>query len=119
MEPPPEEKKLRIASFAAHSARGLVRERPARRKIMFAAVLAALVLMICGSTLLAPILDPHQHPIWFLLYWLACGWVTVLALLLALFDLLLVSRDGRTLRQNLQRQIAFDGSAPQKDDQDK
>ena len=77
-----------------------------RRKAMFIAVVAALVLMICGSTLLAPIIDPHEHVLWFISYWFACAWVTILALLLALFDLLLVRRDGRIERENLRRQVS-------------
>ena len=37
----PREKKLRIAPFALHAARGMIRDQNARRKIMFVAVLVA------------------------------------------------------------------------------
>jgi protein-S-isoprenylcysteine O-methyltransferase Ste14 len=106
MEPQPDQKNLRIGSFAAHSARGLLRDRRLRRKTMVAALAVALLLMVCGSSFLQSILDPHEHPVWFILYWFACAWVTVLALLLGIFDLLLTRRDGRAQRQNLQRHFS-------------
>ena len=56
-EPPPNEKKLRIAPFALHSARGLVRDQHTRRMTMFVIVILALVMLFLGSTVLAPALD--------------------------------------------------------------
>jgi hypothetical protein len=103
MEPQPNQKNLRIGSFAAHSARGLLRDRGLRRKTMFAAVAVALLLMVCGSSVLQSVLDPHDHPVWFILYWFACAWMTVLALLLGIFDLLLTRRDARAQRRNLRQ----------------
>jgi protein-S-isoprenylcysteine O-methyltransferase Ste14 len=108
MEPPQEEQKLRVGSFATHSARGLIRDRASRRKAMVAAVVVALALVLCGATVLRQPLNPHEHAVRFVLYWFACAWVTVLALLLAVFDLLMVRRDGRALRENLQRQFSAD-----------
>jgi hypothetical protein len=112
MEPRANQKNLRIGSFAAHSARGLLRDRRLRRKTMFAAVAVALLLMTCGSSFLQSILDPHDHPVWFILYWFVCAWVTVLALMLGIFDLLLNRRDGRAQRQHLQRQFSADIDIP-------
>ncbi len=99
MEPAP--KNLRLASFTAHAARGLIRERRARRKLMFAAVLMAVILAITGTTFLEPALNPHEHPLWFILFWFACAWLTVLALLLALFDALIVRAQARAARKSL------------------
>jgi hypothetical protein len=113
MEP---EKNLRISSFATHSARGLLRDRGLRRKTMFAAVAVALLFMVCGSSFLQSILDPHEHPVWFILYWFACAWVTVLALLLGLFDLLLTRRDARVQRENLRLQFSGDIDVPARTD---
>jgi hypothetical protein len=53
-----------------------------------------------------PALDPHEHPWRFILYWLACGWVTILVFLLAVLDLLLVRAKARTERKGLQDQFA-------------
>lgn len=97
----PNEKKLRFASFAVHATRGLVRDQNARRKTMFLAVLVAALLLFCGSTFLAPVLDPHARPGWFIFFWFVCAWITVLATLLAVFDLLLVRAEGRAARRRL------------------
>jgi hypothetical protein len=72
---------------------------------MFWTVIVAVVMLFLGSTVLAPVFDPRAHPAWFILYWLACAWVTVTAVLLAIFDLLLVRtqarRQARELKENL------------------
>ena len=104
--PPPNEKKLRFASFAIHATRGLLRDQNARRRTMFGLVCAALVLLFCGATFLAQILDPKQHPGWFIVYWAVCGWITATAVLLAIFDLLLVRAQGRALRRGLAEKLA-------------
>ena len=100
-EPVSQEKKLRFVSFAAHAARGLVREHQTRRKTMFAVVLIALVMLFCGATFLAPMLDPQTRPGWFIFYWAVCAWVTMTAVLLAVFDLLLVRAQERAARHAL------------------
>ncbi len=51
-------------------------------------------------------LDHHEHPAWFILPWLACAWLTTLALLLALFDLLIVCAQARAAREQLRDQFA-------------
>ena len=77
---------------------------------MFAVVLLALLMMVGGSTFLSSLLDPRAHPARFIVFWLACVWVTLSALLLAIFDALMVRRDGRALRENLQRQFSADAT---------
>lgn len=104
--PPPDEKKLRVTSFVIHVSRGLVRDQSTRRKTMFVATLVAVVMLFGGATLLAPALDPHQRPGWFVFYWFVCAWITLLALLLAIFDLLLVRLQGRAARRRLRKEIA-------------
>ena len=61
---------------------------------MFVVVIVALVMLFLGSTFLAPVLDPKVRPGWFIFYWAVCAWVTVTAVLLAVFDLLLVRAQG-------------------------
>jgi len=94
MDEPPE-KTLRTASFVVHAARGVIRDQTARRKTMFVLLVVALVLLFAGSTFLHSILNPRAHPVWFIFYWLVCGWLTVTAMLLALFDLLVVRAQAR------------------------
>ncbi len=101
----PNERKLRITSFATHAARGLLRDRQRRRQVMFWTVIVAVVMLFLGATFLAPVLDPHLRPGWFILYWLACAWITVTAVLLALFDLLQVRLQGRAERRRLAEEV--------------
>jgi len=104
--PPPNEKKLRIASFAIHAARGLVRDQNARRKTIFILTIVALLLLFAGSTFLVRVLDPHLRPGWFIFYWLVCAWITVTVALLAVFDLLLVRAQGRAEKRSLAQKIS-------------
>jgi hypothetical protein len=103
---PEPEKQLSILSFAAHAARGLVRDQNARRKTMFTLLVIALVLLFAGSTFLQSLLNPHQHPVWFMLFWFVCGWITLTAMLLAVFDLLRVRLDARKAARRLQGNLS-------------
>lgn len=105
-EDPPKQRQLRIASFAAHATRGLVRDQNTRRKTMFVIVLLAVVMLFVGATFLSPGLDPRLRLGWFIFYWLACAWITMTAVLLAIFDLLLVRAQAREEKRSLAQQIA-------------
>jgi hypothetical protein len=50
-----------------------------------------------------------------MLYWLACAWITVTAVLLALLDLLLVRAQARVEKRSLTQKVA---AAPKADDAD-
>jgi hypothetical protein len=93
--------RLRIASFAAHSARGLIRDQTTRRWAMFITVLVAMLLLFAGSTFLERLLAPREHPGRFIFFWLACAWFTLTALGLALFDLLMVRARSRAAKREL------------------
>jgi hypothetical protein len=105
-ERPPEEKKLRFASFAIHATRGLIRDRGTRRKTMFVLTLVALLLLFGGATFLVPVLDPHLRPGWFIFYWAVVAWITFTIVLLAIFDLLLVRAQGRKVQHGLAEKLA-------------
>jgi hypothetical protein len=112
METPPPEKKLRMVPFTVHATRGLLRDQRSRRKTMAISLVIAVVLMVAGLTVLRPWLDPQEHPWRFILYWLVCAWETVLVLLLALFDLLLVRAQTRAAKKLLEEHFRK-GSAPE------
>ena len=97
----PGEKKLRISSFAVQATRGLIRDQTTRRKTMFVLLIIALVLLFSGSTFLAPTITPREHPGWFVLFWFVCGWLTLTAMLLAFFDLLMVRLQARKTQRML------------------
>ena len=110
---PPNEKHLRFVSFAIHATRGLLRDQNFRRKTMFMVVVAGLLLLFAGSTFLAPLLDPHRRPGWFIFYWVVCAWITVTAALLAVFDLLILRAKGRAEKRSLVQKIS---TPPEADD---
>jgi hypothetical protein len=105
METPPK-KSFRMLPFTIHATRGLLRDQRSRRKTMAVSLVIAVALLVAGLTVFRPWLDPHEHPWRFVLYWLACAWETVLVLLLALFDLLLVRAQTRAAQKALREQIA-------------
>src|SRR5689334_18481385 len=49
-EEEPNRPDLRIASFAAHATRGLVRHQAMRRRLMFWTVILAVLMLFCGAT---------------------------------------------------------------------
>jgi drug/metabolite transporter (DMT)-like permease len=106
------EKKLAITSFAMHSARGLIRDQKMRRNTMFFLLLVALVLLFCGSTFLRRILNPHEHPVWFILFWFICIWLTFTAFLLAIFDILLVRIQARKAEKILRAGLGQNPDSP-------
>ena len=66
---------------------------------MFAVMLGALVMLFLGATFLDAWL--REHPVFFILYWLTCAWITLTALLLAFYDLLMVRAAARRERRRL------------------
>ena len=91
--------RLRILSFAIHSARGVIRDQSTRRRVMFTTLVMAMLMLFFGTTFLQTLLSPREHPGWFILFWVACAWLTLTAFLLALFDLLMMRAQDRTARK--------------------
>ncbi len=104
-------KNLELPGFAAQSARGILRDQSARRWTMFALLVAAMAMLFLGSTFLREFLNPREHAVLFIIYWLSCAWLTLTALLLAIFDVLLVRAAARAARRAL-RETAAEKEAP-------
>jgi formate-dependent nitrite reductase membrane component NrfD len=102
------EKHLRTASFVIHATRGVIRDSKTRRQVMFGLVVIALVLLLAGSTILQPALSPHEHPVWFIFFWIVCGWFAFTAMLLAIFDLLIVKMQARKAQRALHQNFKTD-----------
>jgi len=69
---------------------------------MFYCVLISIVLAFAGVTGLWPHL--RQYPLIFLGYWAFCGWMTVLAVLLAIYDMAKVRQEARKERDKLRKE---------------
>ena len=106
METRPPEKRLKIAPFTIHATRGLLRDQKMRRTMMAVSVVLSVIMLLAGLTIFRPWLHPHEHPWRFVLFWFACAWQTVLAVLLALLDILLVKAEARAARKALGEQVA-------------
>jgi MFS family permease len=98
-------KQLQTTSFVVHVTRGVIRDQKTRRMAMVIVLSAALVLLIAGLTILAPLLNPHEHPWRVIIFWLVCIWLTLTAMLLAIFDLLAVRLEARRAERRLREQI--------------
>lgn len=101
----PDEKPLRAASFVIHATRGLIRDQNMRRKTMFALLVVALLLLFAGSTFLQSVLNAREHPGWFIFYWFVCAWLTLTAMLLAFFDILVLRAQQRKARNALRGEL--------------
>ena len=102
----PDEKILRTTFFVIHATRGLIGDQSTRRKTMFAILLIALVLLFSGSTFLRSALNPRDHPGLFIAFWLACAWLTLTALLLSVFDLLMLRIEARKAQRTLREKLS-------------
>ena len=85
--------------------RGLIVDQHLRRLTMFYVVLAAMLMAFFGDLFLGNWMQPREHFFRFAVYWLACGWLTILAALLAIYDLLLLRVQHRLVRHQLRRRI--------------
>lgn len=96
-----------------HATRGMIRDRNARRKTMTVMLGIALLLLVSGFTFLQPALNPQEHPWRVILFWLACIWFTFTALLLALFDMLVLRLEARRVERQLRENLkAATSSSP-------
>ena len=106
METRPPKKTFWMVPFTIHATRGLLRDQGARRKTMAVSLFVALALLVAGLTVFRPWLNPHEHPWRFILYWLACAWETILVLLLAVLDILLIRAQAREARREFREGIS-------------
>jgi hypothetical protein len=50
-------------------------------------------------------LNPREHPWFVILFWIICVWLTFTALLLAIFDLLMVRAEARKAQLALREKL--------------
>ena len=105
MENLPDEKRLRTTSFVVHATRGVIRDQNVRRKTMLVLLMLELLLLISGFTFLQPALNPQEHPWRVILFWIVCIWLTFTAMLLALFDLLVLRLEARRVERALREKL--------------
>jgi hypothetical protein len=79
---------------------------------MFILLVIAFLLLVSGSTFLRSLLNPREHLVWSLLFWFTCLWLTLTALLLAIFDLLIVRLEARRAQKDLRERFAQTRDSP-------
>src|SRR5215471_14306709 len=107
-----EEKRLQTTSFIVHATRGVLRDQRTRRRAMAFLLALAVLILIAGLTVLQPMLNPHEHPWFVILFWIACVWLTLTAALLAIFDLLLLRLEARRSERSLREKLRREGPGP-------
>lgn len=87
-------------------AKGIARDQSVRRSVMFVIILVAVLMLFAGSTFLGPFLSEHLGI--FLVYWFACGWLTLTAILMSVYDLLCLRTQARREQAEAKRRIFGD-----------
>ncbi|MGB8353714.1 MAG: hypothetical protein WCD79_07505 [Chthoniobacteraceae bacterium] len=83
--------------------KALIHDQHARRTAMFGIVCVALVGLFAGTTFLSGYLS--ENPVTFLAYWAVCAWLTMAAVLLAIFDLMAMRMQLRREKRRLKEEI--------------
>ena len=105
----PAEKNLETASFVVHATRGVIRDQRTRRKAMVVLLALAVLMLLAGFTVFQSAMNPREHPWFVILFWIACAWLTFTAMLLAIFDLLMVRLEARRVERALQEKLEHGG----------
>jgi len=92
-----------MIQFCVTLAKGIVADRHARRSVLFGVTMSAMVMVFAGALFLNGWL--LESPWRFLLYWGACIWLTFLAILLSVYDLLMLRMEAKRERQRLKAQL--------------
>ena len=85
--------------------RSLILDQHLRHATMFYAVLIPMIMAFVGYEFAWDWMDPRQHFYRFAFYWLICGWLTVLAALLAIYDILVTRLQHRLARRVLREKM--------------
>jgi hypothetical protein len=94
---------VKYIRFILQVCKGVIRDHRVRRTVMFYDVMGVLLLLFLGSTFFWNWL--RQHPVIFLSYWGACGWLTILAACLAVYDLIVLRVEARREQRRLKREM--------------
>lgn len=94
--------------------KGLIRDPRMRRSLMFYLMLVALVMLFVGWMALSESWA-RAHPWLYLGYWAVCAWLTMAAVLLAAFDILIIRAANRAKRRLLEAELVRGADRTPKD----
>lgn len=92
-----------LTATAVSFARLLAGDITTRRKVLGIITLVAAAMLFLGATVLASSLE--ASPVLFISYWLACLWLVLTLVLLAVYDMLQVFSSGRQARRALEHRM--------------
>jgi hypothetical protein len=92
--------------------RAFIHDQRLRRSMMFYTSLGSVLMLFVGAVLIDNSL--RARPVLFVLWWVACAWLMLTSLLLALFDMLAIRLAARRERRELARRI-FNKDHPDED----
>ena len=92
--------------FILNLATGIALSQWQRRRAMFFLTLTAILMLFLGTFVIWE--SFRGHPIFFVIYWFACGWLAICVILLAVYDLLMVLRSARKEHAAARRKIFKD-----------
>ncbi|HST30562.1 MAG TPA: hypothetical protein VLK27_06950 [Chthoniobacterales bacterium] len=110
METPREENNLKAVSFVVHATRGVIRDQTTRRKGMIVCLALAVLMLLGGFTVFQTMLNPREHPWFVILFWVVCVWLTFTAMLIAIFDLLVIRVEARRAQRALREKLESSSS---------
>jgi len=85
--------------------KAVLRDTRLRRNMMLWLMAVALLMLFFGSWLLSDDWARKHYALYFL-YWAFCLWITLTAVLLAVFDMLVIRATGRAMRRQIEEDIA-------------
>ena len=85
--------------------KGILRDTRMRRNVMMWLMLAAMVMLFLGELCFSHEWA-RQHWLLYFGYWAFCAWVTLAAVLLAIFDILIIRATARAMRRRIEQDIA-------------
>src|SRR5438270_5027967 len=106
----PEEKEMQPVSVVVHATRGILGDQKTRRKAMVILLGLAVLMLVAGFTIFQSALNPREHPWFVILFWIACVWLTFTAMLLAIFDLIVVRLQARRAQRALREKVESETS---------
>ncbi len=73
---------------------------------MFGILVGALIMVFVGTFLIWDFFV--DHPLFFAIYWLACGWLVITAVLLSIYDMVQVLHSARAAKVTEKKRIFND-----------
>ena len=65
----------------------------------------AVLMLLAGFTVFQTAMNPREHPWFVILFWVGCVWLTFTAMLLAIFDLLIIRMEARRAQRALREKL--------------